>query len=568
MSASRQNSSVRNTAGSVSRRKYSPSALSTSTRLKNTGDHENSSTQSASASSAKMVRNGIVDGFQARRKSENSPKMRRQVNQNSSATRRPMAPQKRSPSNGVSQVTSAQSSRRQKSHTNDTEINFINVEAEDRGERKEPEDNVGSRQATGRINARELLEASHESDVTKVYEIDLHAANIGTINNLDVFINLRVLDLSCNCIRNIENLTNNKDLRDLKLYDNRITAITNLERLQELCSLQLQHNKIRTIGKGLALSRKLKMLRLDSNCLGKVEARELAACSQLTYLDVSSNRLDSLSAFNALSSLEELHATHNCLRVISDLKRCRKLQELDVSNNKITDISGLKSLHNLTALRISHNQLTSDQMKAVERLRSLQTLDVSHNKITDLSSFPDQFPELEVLNAAGNKITKWRTVLSLQRCQSLSELYIHGNPFSQPDGEKPSYHQELQASLSSLEILDGAAVRRSAVSKSAPVMRPMSASSVVSARQVENQLKNSDQDLASFMTSLSTRFENLRTILSTLPSEPPSARPLTGFSDDLSIRSVSAMSSGRPGSRCNSRNRIAEAQAFASQANL
>ena len=40
-----------------------------------------------------------------------------------------------------------------------------------------------------------------------------------------------------------------------------------------------------------------------------------------------------------------------------------------------------------------------------------------------------------------------------------------------------SYHQELQATLLTIDILDGALVKRSAASKGAPVMRPMSASS-------------------------------------------------------------------------------------------
>ncbi|XP_063962093.1 protein phosphatase 1 regulatory subunit 7-like [Lytechinus pictus] len=465
---------------------------------------------------------------------------------------------------------SAVSERHQRPPDTQNGIVFTNKEAVGAWVNGGAEDQVdtaggGTTTPTGKIIPRDVMEKCQESEVTKVYDIDLHGANIGTIKNLDMFINLRVLDLSCNCIRNIENLANNKDLRDLKLYDNRISAIANIERLQELCSLQLQHNKIRTIGKGLALSRKLKVLRIDSNYLGKIEARELAACSQLTYLDISSNKLDSLAALNALSSLEELRATHNCLRAVTDLKRCRKLQEIDVSNNKIADLSGIKGLHNLTVLRISHNQLTVDTLKAVERLRSLHTLDVSHNKISELEFTVDQFPALEVLNVCNNRVVRWKSVLSLHKCQHLSELYVQGNPFSQPEGEKPSYHQELQASLLGLEILDGAVIKRNTGNKTAPIMRPMSASTVVSARQVENQLKHSDQDLTDFMTSLSNRFANIRTVLNTLPSEPPSRRPMTGFSDDLSIRSVSAMSDGRPKTRCNSRSRIADAKAFASQ---
>ena len=48
-------------------------------------------------------------------------------------------------------------------------------------------------------------------------------------------------------------------------------------------------------GKGLQCSRKLRMLRLDSNYLYKLDVRELAGCSQLTTLDLSNNKLDTLA---------------------------------------------------------------------------------------------------------------------------------------------------------------------------------------------------------------------------------------------------------------------------------
>nr|XP_054763599.1 protein phosphatase 1 regulatory subunit 7-like [Lytechinus pictus] len=528
-------------------------ALSSSkSKISGNGDVSNVEIQKRATA---PLKNGSVDGFQAKRKDEKLSRSSRQSRSEQGSSRKASPLQRRASPSVSTKPSSAVSERHQRPPDTQNGIVFTNKEAVGAWVNGGAEDQVdtaggGTTTPTGKIIPRDVMEKCQESEVTKVYDIDLHGAYIGTIKNLDMFINLRVLDLSCNCIRNIENLANNKDLRDLKLYDNRISAIANIER---------------TIGKGLALSRKLKVLRIDSNYLGKIEARELAACSQLTYLDISSNKLDSLAALNKLMELEELRATHNCLRAVTDLKRCRKLQEIDVSNNKIADLSGIKGLHNLTVLRISHNQLTVDTLKAVERLRSLHTLDVSHNKISELEFIVDQFPALEVLNVCNNRVVRWKSVLSLHKCQHLSELYVQGNPFSQPEGEKPSYHQELQASLLGLEILDGAVIKRNTGNKTAPIMRPMSASTVVSARQVENQLKHSDQDLTDFMTSLSNRFANIRTVLNTLPSEPPSHRPMTGFSDDLSIRSVSAMSDGRPKTRCNSRSRIADAKAFASQ---
>ncbi|XP_072024760.1 uncharacterized protein [Amphiura filiformis] len=422
----------------------------------------------------------------------------------------------------------------------------------------------------GTIYPKTILEQCQEKQYNKVYEIDLHASKITKINNLEKFTCLRVLDLSSNHIRRIENLDANKEMKELKLYDNAITEISHLESTKELCTLQLQHNRIKQIGKGLSYLRKLSVLRLDSNKLSKIDSREMAPCGQLTYLDISSNSIDNLAPLNCLSSLEELHATHNQLKSIADLSRCRKLQEVDVSYNQVTDISGLKNLPHLTVLSVSNNLLNTSCLKAVGKLKCLQTLDISHNRLSDVDSIPMQFPSLEVLNITYNNISKWNTMCSLSKCENLSELFASGNPFCKDNGEKPNYHSELQTVIPSLEILDGANVKKS-TAHSAPVMRPMSAASILSARQVENQLRTVERDLADFGANLAAIFESARTTVGSLPSEAPSPRPdsrpfgvpSSRPTSHLSIRSVSSVGDSRPVSRCSSRRRIADAKAFA-----
>ncbi|XP_038064484.1 protein phosphatase 1 regulatory subunit 7-like [Patiria miniata] len=421
--------------------------------------------------------------------------------------------------------------------------------------------------ASGRPNSKcqtmspqEILEMSQESKYEDVYDVNLHTCNIGTIPNLEKFTHLRLLDLSCNSIRQIANLHHNKELKELKLYGNEITSVSNLESLVELHTLQLQHNRIQTLGQCLSCLKKLKVLRLDSNRLRKLDSREIASCSQLTVLDISSNKIDTLHSLNCLSSLEELHATHNGLRAVTDLSRCKKLNEVNLSHNKLSDVSGLKGLPHITILQLSHNSLTTSCLKALGKLRSLQNLDVSYNQLTELSGIHEQFPSLEVLNVSDNRIHRWTSICSLAKCSSLSELYLSGNPFCAEQGEKPSYHHEIQELLPNLDILDGIHMKRNSA-KSAPVMRPMSAASALSARQVENQLKHVEADLASFGASLAARFESVRSTMESLPLDPPSPRPGTA----LSIRSVSTSDGSRPGSRCNSRSRILEAQAFATK---
>ncbi|KAJ8038003.1 Protein phosphatase 1 regulatory subunit SDS22-like [Holothuria leucospilota] len=415
------------------------------------------------------------------------------------------------------------------------------------------------------VPVSDLLLYSGRSSYETVFEIDLHAQNLEQVKDLEKFQNLRILDLSCNRITKIENLEHNKNVRELKLYDNRLSEVCGLESLEEICHLQLQHNRISKIGSGFAGKRKLKILRLDSNRLEGIDTRELAPLSGLVSLDISCNMLEEITCVNALPLLEELNASQNRLEVISDMGRCKKLKELNISANHLKDISGLKGLSSLTVLSVADNSLGTSSLKVVGKLHSLQVLDISGNNVTNLNFIPDQFPSLEVLYAARNKLGDFKVLSSLQKCSSLTELILEGNPVCLKEADYSKYRQDLTSTLASLEMIDRVHVKRhrSAFSD-VPLMRPMSASSVMSARQVENQLKHVEDEVALFHDNLSARFESLRMSMSTLPSESPSrvSSALESLSPSMTPRSVTP-GSARSQSRCGSRQRIADAQAFA-----
>ena len=54
-----------------------------------------------------------------------------------------------------------------------------------------------------------------------------------------------------------------------------------------------------------------------------------------------------LQALNYLPNLEEVNASGNRLKSVSDLSKCKHLQELDLSGNRLTDLSGLRGLPKL-----------------------------------------------------------------------------------------------------------------------------------------------------------------------------------------------------------------------------
>ncbi|CAH1794392.1 unnamed protein product [Owenia fusiformis] len=426
--------------------------------------------------------------------------------------------------------------------------------------RKELEERLPSRKIN-ELTLKMVLEGSQESDLNKIYEVDVSGVNIAKIQNLNRLKKLRVLNLSSNYIEKIENLYDNTDLRELKLYDNDITTLglLGLTDLKELCHLQLQHNKIKSIGRNLCKLRKLKILRIDSNYILKLEPGEFAGCPALTSLDISNNRIDNIAALNSLPNLEELVCVNNRLRTVPDLQRCKKLIDVDLSANRLTDVSGLKGLPCLSVVHISHNNLSS--VKGLGKLKNLRELNIAHNRITDLQHIADQFPNLEILEISDNNLSQWKHMKNLSTLEWLVELYISGNSLCKTD--KPYSHTDVQEILPHLEILDGAHLKKSVSQPrgATPLMRPMSANSVVSARLVESQLKSLEAEIGTFESTFAEKFDALKMSFDTLPVEPPPSSRMSGAGSRLST----ASSLDRPVSRCSSRSRIKDAKSFAEQ---
>lgn len=417
----------------------------------------------------------------------------------------------------------------------------------------EREEEFWEKKPSKTVTEQEILDQNQETDVSRIYDINLHAAELTVVPKLEKFPNLRVLDLSCNYIERIENLDQSRDIRELKLYDNRITTIENLKNLKELVTLQLQYNKLKQLGKGLTALTKLRTLRVDCNKILRLDAAELSCCVHLTSINISYNLVDSLSALNYLPNLEECYAAGNRIKTI-ELSRCKKLQDIDVSKNRITDLSGIKSLPHLQTLNISSNQIAS--LKPLGKSKSLQELYASGNRISDLSFIPDFFPRLEIFNISCNNIKSLDEVCVLERCEDIAELFLYENPFCAPGAEHSHYMGEVQAVIPQLEILDGAHIKRH-TQRGAPLMRPMSASTIISVRQVETQMKAMDNEMASFEKNILDRFESLR-----------SSCGLDVNSSPLSTRNpvpAPSLTSQRPSSKSSSRSKIRDALQFASQ---
>ena len=146
----------------------------------------------------------------------------------------------------------------------------------------------------------------------------LHFNGFSKIQNLDNFINLRVLYLENNCLTKIEGLTKLTHLTCLYLQNNYIDEIIGLETNTELVILNLSGNKIKKI-ENLEKNTKLENLYLDKNLLSSYASiYNIIDMPSLTLLDLQHN--------NFVDSGEDL---------VKLFEQCKRLKVLYFKGNEV-----------------------------------------------------------------------------------------------------------------------------------------------------------------------------------------------------------------------------------------
>ena len=91
--------------------------------------------------------------------------------------------------------------------------------------------------------------------------------------------------------------------------------------------------------------------------VGNLDLTLLAGCINLTYLDLSGNRISDISPLAGLSHLKTLRLFENKTTDISPLGSLVNLQQLDLQHNRIVDIEPLSGLIQIEKLYLNHNQI-------------------------------------------------------------------------------------------------------------------------------------------------------------------------------------------------------------------
>jgi len=189
----------------------------------------------------------------------------------------------------------------------------------------------------------------------------------------------------------------------------------------------------------------VRFLDISTNYLTSLYAIDLPACDSI---DASVNHIDRFIPNQGLSLIRWLDLSKNRLTSVSGLVHCAMLTYLDVSMNRIETLGTLDTLQELEVLRLSGNKVCV--LEGLQGLPRLRELDAAYNKLTDARQIVF-LPELEHLNLSMNQLSSLHDVQqSLCGLPQLKQLDLHGNPLR----SSRDYHM-LLLELPKLERLDG-----------------------------------------------------------------------------------------------------------------
>ena len=153
----------------------------------------------------------------------------------------------------------------------------------------------------------------------------------------------------------------------------------------------------------------------------------LAGLTNLTQLDLISDRISDLRPLSALTNLKVLNLSWNSITSLTELEgltSLTNLTELDLHNNQVSDLQPLSGLSNLEYLYAFDNQITN--LAGLENLKNLKTLYVAGNQISDLRPL-SKLANLESLSISRNQIT---TLAGLENLANLTYINAYGNPLT------------------------------------------------------------------------------------------------------------------------------------------
>ncbi|ROL43349.1 Leucine-rich repeat and IQ domain-containing protein 1 [Anabarilius grahami] len=293
--------------------------------------------------------------------------------------------------------------------------------------------------------------------VTTVMLEDLPGCSLSTLSECN---NLQTLTLRRCRLTSLDGLNQCSQIRYIDVQENSITHV-DCGGLVNLQVLLLGRNQLMNI-QGFDGAENLQILQLSHNNISCISG--LGPLKMLLRLSVDHNQLLSTRGLKEIYTLLHLDCSHNHLSHVEGLENCTLLNTLDLRGNSLTELPVLQNHVLLRDLYLDDNLISSIHDLESYWLPLLQKLFMAQNSVTNLIPFLD-LVSLRTLDASNNCLSDLQNVcLNLQKCTSLQELNLTGNPLQQEN----NWRSLLLETVPGLIKLNNEQIAAAAVSPNGP----------------------------------------------------------------------------------------------------
>ena len=170
---------------------------------------------------------------------------------------------------------------------------------------------------------------------------------------------------------------------------------------------------------------------LDLNTNNIVDISALANCPALTFVNLASNKIQDVSALYDLIFIQELDLSINSIAnynaatgkgISSEIQKLSNMTKLNLTSNKISDVSIFSNMPNLAILYLGSNNIVD--VAPLENMDALEEYNLQRNDISVLTDL-GEMPKLNRLTLSNNLISD----LSFMKAYPwVGYLSIDGNP--------------------------------------------------------------------------------------------------------------------------------------------
>ncbi|KAK9385487.1 hypothetical protein V1515DRAFT_608231 [Lipomyces mesembrius] len=168
---------------------------------------------------------------------------------------------------------------------------------------------------------------------------------------------------------------------------------------QDITTLDLQGRDLETLVRLDEWCPQLLDLNVNENDLGYLTG----VPESTRVLRAAHNNFSELTAFGFLSNLQYLDLSNNQMETLDGMSRLVHLREIIVDNNVLVNIDGIMQLDGLLRLSVRGNKLETLNLRN-SNLARLEDLDISSNKLRDISSL-ERLKNLMFLNLDDNLLS-------------------------------------------------------------------------------------------------------------------------------------------------------------------